>query len=174
MAGKKISELTPLGAAFAGTDLLEISDDAGDGSYSSKSITGANIAAGVLATDPAAFTGAVTVGTNLTVSGQGFVALHAHGTVTGAWAVDWDDSNIQSVTLNVATSTMSATNPETGGTYILVITQGATPCVVTWPAAFKWPAGTAPTLSLVTGEIDVITLVYDGTNYYGVGSINFS
>ena len=173
MAGKKISELTPLGAAFAAADLLEISDNT-DGVYSSKSITGANIAAGVLATDPEAFTGAVTVGTNLTVSGQGFVALHAHGAVTGAWAVDGDDSNIQSVTLNVATSTMSATNPETGGTYILVITQGATPCVVTWPAAFKWPAGTAPTLSLVTGEIDVITLVYDGTNYYGVGSINFS
>ena len=51
MAGKKISELSALGAAFAATDLFEVSDAAGGGSYTSKSITGANLAAGVYATD---------------------------------------------------------------------------------------------------------------------------
>ena len=47
MAGKKISELTALGANFATTDLFEISKDDGGGAYSSKSTTGAEIASSV-------------------------------------------------------------------------------------------------------------------------------
>lgn len=43
MAEKKISQLTAKGAAIAQTDLLVISEDAGGGSYTTKSITGANI-----------------------------------------------------------------------------------------------------------------------------------
>ena len=47
MAGKMISELTPLGADFVATELFEISKDEGAGAYSSKSITGAEIASSV-------------------------------------------------------------------------------------------------------------------------------
>lgn len=43
MAEKKISQLTAKGAAIAPTDLLVISEDAGGGSYTTKSVTGANI-----------------------------------------------------------------------------------------------------------------------------------
>ena len=59
-------------------------------------------------------------------------------------------------------------NPKAGATYILIITQGATPVTVDWNSLVKWPGGTAPTLSSVTGKIDVITLIcYDeGNNYY--------
>lgn len=43
MAEKKFSQLTAKGAAIAATDLLVISEDAGGGSYTTKSVTGANI-----------------------------------------------------------------------------------------------------------------------------------
>lgn len=43
MANIKISELTPKGANLASTDLLEISESAGGGTYVTKSITGAQI-----------------------------------------------------------------------------------------------------------------------------------
>jgi hypothetical protein len=45
MANIKISELTPKGSNLASTDLLEISEDAGGGTYVTKSITGAEIIA---------------------------------------------------------------------------------------------------------------------------------
>lgn len=45
MANIKISQLTPKGANLASTDLLEISEDAGGGTYTTKSITGAEIIA---------------------------------------------------------------------------------------------------------------------------------
>ena len=41
--GAKISGLTAKGAALATTDLIEISQDAGGGLYTSRSVTGANI-----------------------------------------------------------------------------------------------------------------------------------
>lgn len=43
MANKKISELTPKGSALSATDLLEVSVDAGGGTYTTASVTGTNI-----------------------------------------------------------------------------------------------------------------------------------
>jgi len=43
MANKKISELTPKGSALSATDLLEVSVDAGGGTYTTASITGQEI-----------------------------------------------------------------------------------------------------------------------------------
>ena len=45
MAEKKISQLTAKGATVADTDLLVVSESAGGGSYTTKSITGANVKA---------------------------------------------------------------------------------------------------------------------------------
>lgn len=47
MANKKISQLTAKGSALAATDLVEISEDAGGGTYVTKSVTGANIKSGL-------------------------------------------------------------------------------------------------------------------------------
>jgi len=47
MANKKISQLTAKGAALAATDLVEISEDSGGGTYVTKSVTGANIKSGL-------------------------------------------------------------------------------------------------------------------------------
>ena len=61
MANKKISQLTAKGSALAATDLIEISEDAGGGTYVTKSVTGANIAGGQKV--PAV---ATTIGTTIT------------------------------------------------------------------------------------------------------------
>jgi hypothetical protein len=50
MANKKISQLTAKGTALAATDLVEISEDSGGGTYVTKSVTGANIKSGLQAT----------------------------------------------------------------------------------------------------------------------------
>jgi len=50
MANKKISQLTAKGSALAATDLVEISELAGGGTYVTKSVTGANIKSGLQAT----------------------------------------------------------------------------------------------------------------------------
>ena len=109
-------------------------------------------------------------------SGQAYTELHDIGTVaTATWDIDWNNSNIQSITLNNggAMTLNTPTNPKTGATYILKLIQGASPSTVTWTASiFKWPAATAPSLSTTTAYVDVITLIYDGTNYLGASTLD--
>lgn len=83
MANIKISQLTPKGANLASTDLLEISEDAGGGTYTTKSITGAEIRAGLQSTLTLTTTGtsgaATLVGSTLNVpqyGGGNLLATH--------------------------------------------------------------------------------------------------
>lgn len=68
--------------------------------------------------------------------------------------------NITSITLSGAT---------TGDKLEIWITQDSTPRTVSgWPGTVKWSSGgTAPTISTTSGSVDIVTLRYDGTNYYG-------
>ena len=72
-------------------------------------------------------------------------------------------------------ATLTVSNAVAGGTYMLVITQGAggNKTITTW-TSFKWQGGAAPTLSATAGAIDVITVAYDGTNYYASAQIGFA
>ena len=45
---------------------------------------------------------------------------------------------------------------------------------VTWPGTVKWEGGTAPTLSTSAASVDIITITFDGTNYYGGSNLDFS
>ena len=94
-------------------------------------------------------------------------------TVTGLLqTVSLANGNVLDITLNSST-TFTFTNP-TIGTYILKLTQGVGGgFLVTWPVNVIWSGGTAPTLSTTAGKIDIITLIYDGTSYYGNYSLNY-
>jgi hypothetical protein len=82
------------------------------------------------------------------------------------------DGNVVNITLNSST-TFTLTNPALG-TYILKLTQGTGGgFLVIWPGTVIWSGGTAPTLTTTAGKVDIITLVYDGTNYYGNYSLNY-
>ena len=51
-------------------------------------------------------------------------------------------------------------------------TQGSR--TVTWPGSVIWPSGTAPTLSTAANKVDIMAFYFDGTNYYGLSSLDFS
>lgn len=83
--------------------------------------------------------------------------------------VDWANGVIQKLSLASASGdvTLTLSNPGTGCTYKLIIDQGATARDLTWPAAVKWANGQAPILSTVPSSIDIVSLYFDGTNYFG-------
>ncbi len=80
--------------------------------------------------------------------------------------LDFLAGRTQKITLT-ADCTLTFSNGVAGERYDLVIVQDSTPRAITWPAAVKWPGGSIPTLSAGSGAIDVVSLLYDGTNYYG-------
>ena len=113
----------------------------------------------------------------LQVSG-GAVTIAIPGTLTPAGttqAIDFGTGNIQTLSLASATGnvTLTFSNPAAGATYILKVIQGASARDVVWPASVKWMQAMTPTITATSGAIDLITLFYDGTNYFGTAAQNF-
>ncbi len=61
------------------------------------------------------------------------------------------------------------------GNYVLIVKQDATgSCTLSYGSNYKWPSGTAPTLSTAANATDMLTFVCDGTNIYGVAQKGFA
>lgn len=100
--------------------------------------------------------------------------LTDNGNSSTADTIDWGASNKQKSTLT-DNCTFTFTAPSNPCTVQLILIQDGTGSrTVTWPASVKWPGGTAPTLSTAASSVDVVSLFYDGTNYYGTSSLAFS
>lgn len=129
--------------------------------------TGANTTLSNL-TNPTAINQNLNLGSNA-ISQTNYIIspqLYDEGTKTGNFTLNWTNGPAQKVTINAAGPlVITLSNPVTGGSYIVRIEQGATPGTVTWPSSVKWGTVGAPTLSNATGEVDIISLFYDGTDY---------
>ena len=98
-------------------------------------------------------------------------------TLTDAANISWnlDDAQSAKVTLGGNRTLDNPTNPQEGAVYILrVIQDGAGSRTLSYGANYKWPGGTAPTLSTGSGAIDILTFVYDGSDMLGQASLDFS
>jgi hypothetical protein len=110
---------------------------------------------------------------NLLVYGQAFSELFNLGNVAGAQNIAWGEGNNQKMTLT-GSSTLTFTEQSSGANYTLIIEQGVGGSyTITWPT-IKWANGVAPTLSTSAGRIDIVNLMYDGTNFYGSWAVNFT
>jgi len=81
--------------------------------------------------------------------------------------------NVTELTLTSSISTLTFSNIQASGIvhmWTLVTVGNATVYTITWPAAVKWPGGTAPTLTTTSGKRDIYQFVtYDGgTNIYAI------
>jgi hypothetical protein len=109
---------------------------------------------------------------NLTIEGQVNSLIHHKGNSgTGTVTFNWDDSNIQSVTLT-GNCTFAFSNPLSGASYQIIITQDGTGGrTITWPT-IHWQGKSVPSLTGTANSKDIVTLTYDGANYNGVISKN--
>ena len=105
-----------------------------------------------------------------------FAAEFDNGTWSGApgKTIDWNAGQKQTAILGI-NPTITFTAPAGVGNFLFrVVQDGTGGRTVTWPASVKWPGGTAPTLSSGANAEDIVTFYYNGTDYYGVASLNFS
>jgi hypothetical protein len=80
-------------------------------------------------------------------------------------SIDPSTSSVQSVTLDT-NATFSMVNFDTGQSVTLIITQDGTGSRTGTFTSVKFPGG-PPTLTTDANAIDVVTIIYDGTNYLG-------
>lgn len=98
-------------------------------------------------------------------------------TLTDASNISWNLDNAQAakVTLGGNRTLDNPTNMVSGGTYVLRVTQDVTGSrTLSYGTAYKWPAGTAPTLTATSNAVDILFFVSDGTYMYGAATLNFS
>ena len=97
----------------------------------------------------------------------------------GTLVLNLETSNIFTVSLNAAITTLTISNPPasgSGGSFTLIFTADGTARAVTWPASIKWAGGTAPTITSASGKVDSFAFFTSdgGTNWQGyVGGQNF-
>ena len=95
-------------------------------------------------------------------------------TDSSSTTVDWNDGNVQSLTLSTSSTTLTFDNGQAGGEYKLIVKQDGTGGrALVWPSGISWPGGTAPTLTTTANGVDMVTFVYDGTKYLGTASTNY-
>jgi len=138
--------------------------------------------------------GATGVGPSFTASGEANVEINFAGKGTGglrfntqayapqaaltdganiAWNLTIQQSAI--VTLGGNRTLDAPTNQKAGATYVLVIKQDGTGTrTLAWNAAYKFPGGSDPVLSIAAGAVDVVTFISDGTSMYGMASYTFA
>jgi len=105
------------------------------------------------------------VGQDLQIDGQYYTPKTA---LTFGATTNWDLDGNQSAELTLTGNTIlaSPSNGVSGANYTLKIAQDGTGGhTVTWNAIYKFAGGTAPTVSVGAGAVDVFRFLYDGTNY---------
>jgi len=108
-----------------------------------------------------------------------FNGVVAGGNKTGATQnlADWTAGSACTITLTGnCTGTSTMTSPTGVSRLTLIILQDGTGSrtISTWPATVKWAGGTVPTLSTAASAIDIITFLWNGTNYFGMAGIGFA
>lgn len=91
-------------------------------------------------------------------------ADNALGSVSGAVEIDYEDGNVVSLTMTGAITLTVVKWPASGtaGSLTLYITNGGS-AAWTWPAATKWPSGTAPSLTASGRDVIGLTTLDAGT-----------
>jgi hypothetical protein len=95
---------------------------------------------------------------------------YAAGNSGTSLAINWSNGQTQTIT-NTGACALTFSNQTAYGTYVLVITAGSgANANWSWSSdSVKWVSG-EPTLSTTLNSVDVITLLYIGTTWYGFKS----
>jgi len=95
-----------------------------------------------------------------------FSGEHDNGTQGSNYTIDWGNGQKQVITLS-GSITLSFTDPSGPSNLILRVVQDSTGGRdLTWPSSVLWPGGSKTALSDVASAEDVVSLYYNGTNYY--------
>lgn len=98
---------------------------------------------------------------------QGFPQV----TLADASAWDLDEAQSAFLSLTASATLLNPTNMRDGYTYILMVQPNT--YTLAFDTAYKFPGGTAPTLSTGVDAVDILTFMARGTYMYGVATKNF-
>ena len=185
MADLKISQLPEATTPLAGTEVLPIVQSGTTVQVSvdnllptdvttasnTQTLTNKTIAYADNTLTGVAGTTATQTLTNKTVEAgtftNGYTEEVATANTSTAYTIDLANGSVQVLTLT-GNCTFTFPTATAGKGFILLLKQDATGSrTATWPAAVKWPGGTAPTITSTASKLDKYVFTADGSNWYG-------
>lgn len=98
---------------------------------------------------------------------NGYTEEVATANTSTAYTIDLANGSVQILTLT-GNCTFTFPTATAGRSFILILKQDGTGSrTVTWPAAVKWPGGTAPTITSTASKADKYVFTADGSNWIG-------
>lgn len=94
----------------------------------------------------------------------------SHGSISSTENINWQVGAYQKLSTGGSFS-LTFSDPTATAPLFLEVTYGGVH-TVTFPTNVQWSGGTTPTLTKVTGKIDLFTFVFNGTYYWGTYSLN--
>lgn len=89
--------------------------------------------------------------------------------------IDWTAGNKQKSTMTADCTYTFSPEPTGPTTLTLKLVQGGVGSWnPTWPVDVKWAGGAEPAWSTAASSVDIVTFYYDGADFYGAGTLNFS
>ena len=165
------------GTNFDGTAAITVTAAAG-------TLTGATLASGVTASSLtsvgtlSALTMGGTVSTADNVIARPRFTDYAETYTTpaissGTLTLNIENGNVFRVSRNANISTVTISNPAATGnacSFTLIFDANGTSYTITWPAAVKWPGGTAPTITTTNSRSDMFVFYTNnaGTTWYAM------
>ena len=101
---------------------------------------------------------------------------------TDAVSINWNSGNKYHLLLENSSTVTFATNPTNPCNLLLKVAQGnGGSKVITWAVTsgtIYWPGGgildtDKPTLTTTDDKTDILSFYFDGTNYFGVATLDF-
>lgn len=91
----------------------------------------------------------------------------------GTLTLNIENGNVFRVSRNANISTVTISNPSGTGnacSFTLIFDANGTSYTIAWPAAVKWPAGVAPTITTTAGRSDIFVFYTNnaGTTWYAM------
>jgi hypothetical protein len=92
---------------------------------------------------------------------------------SGTLTLDLENGNVFRTTRNANITTLTISNPAGTGnacSFTLIFDANGTSYTITWPAAVKWPGGTAPTITTTNSRSDMFVFYTNnaGTTWYAM------
>ena len=89
--------------------------------------------------------------------------------------IDWDLGNKCTLDVGSELYDISFLDPNYKCNLSIIINQTSIGSAeFNWPANTKWPGGVIPALSVGSDAIDIFSFMYNGSDYYGAASLDFS
>jgi hypothetical protein len=89
-------------------------------------------------------------------------------------AINWREGQKQAITLNNNATFVFVNPPEACNLLLRLIQDAGGTNTAAWPTGVLFPGGTDPVLTVAGDAIDIVSFYYDGNQYYGVASLDFS